>query len=201
MALLNKQSKSQAVAPFYFQLKGGIVNANLNLKFTNLDKSKQGLFAGGALGIKLTPQVNLQPELLYTAKGGSMPYKLNDWFSGKISLQLRYLEAPVALHVRITNGVSVHAGGYAAHLLQARAAHNSPLPFINISGKLPSSWFNRLDYGALAGAEIKLQNFVLGARYNYGLRPVDGTIDLLGTNYQILNARNTNYQLYLGINF
>jgi hypothetical protein len=58
--------------------------------------------------------------------------------------------------------------------------------------------FNRFDYGLIGGLGIDVQNFTIGARYNYGLKEIGDS----GLSGQLTrNSKNSVFSLFIGLGF
>jgi len=183
-----------------FGAKAGINYSSLNLSFTDLDKNKTGIHMGAFARINTSKIFAIQPELIYSKKGAQVNYSL-DFLTGNLALDLHYLDLPVLGVVKLNNTFSLHAGPYASLLLDSKLKHNSNIPFLNLSYDLGTSLFSKMDYGVIAGGEMKFGNLGAGLRYNYGLGKVEKVKQLLNTDFTLTNARNTVWQVYATYTF
>jgi hypothetical protein len=105
------------------------------------------------------------------------------------------VQVPVALVANV-GPFNVHAGPYISYLVSA-SVKNLKTADLNTNqlADLNTDSFNRLDYGMPGGIGVNIDAITVGARYNYGLRPV-GNSGLAGSLTN--NSRNGVFQLYAG---
>jgi hypothetical protein len=131
-----------------FGVEGGIYLANLNGPNVNDEVGSRLGFVGGAfLGLPLAASLALQPEILYSQKGGK--YNGNPY-------QLDYWEVPILLDVTLVGPLAILLGpSFALN------AANSGVDNINDS-----------DIGLVAGAQLNIDRFLVSGRYEIGLTNV-----------------------------
>jgi hypothetical protein len=182
-----------------FGIKGGINLANLYVDDVKDHNLKVGLNAGIFAKVPLVRGLSIQPELLYSSKGSKVTYDNFVLGSGEYRFNLNYLEAPVSLVVNLARNFNIHGGAYAAYLLNANITDMNDDGTIQDVDNLNADKFNRFDYGLLAGLGVDVQNFTIGARYNYGLRQIGKSGSFSG---QLLNnSKNSAVTLYIGFGF
>src|SRR5690606_37411349 len=117
---------------------------------------------------------------------------------GEVRFNLNYVQVPIALAANV-GPLNIHAGPYFSYLLSANVKdlESSSLNTTDIV-ELESYDFNRLDYGVLFGVGFDVQNFTIGARYNYGLREI-GNSGIAGNLTE--NSKNGVAQIYIGFGF
>ncbi|MDQ3292723.1 MAG: PorT family protein [Bacteroidota bacterium] len=186
-----------------FGIKGGINFAQLYVDQPNAEDEniKVGYHFGVFGKVPITDFLALQPEVLYTNVGAKVTYGGSDFENllgiepGEIRFNLNYIQVPVALTVNI-GPLNVHAGPYISYLAGAniKDLKTSDLNPSDIK-KLDREDFNDFDYGLVGGVGFDVQNFTIGARYNYGFREV-GKSDLAGTLTN--DSKNSVAQIYIG---
>lgn len=189
-----------------FGIKAGLNASQLYVDQPNVEDEnmKIGFNFGIFTKVPITNFLALQPEVLYTNVGSKLTYggsDLENLFgieSGEVRFNLNYIQVPLALAVNI-GPLNVHAGPYVSYLLSAnvRDWNSSELNGTNVQ-ELETSDFNRMDYGVVVGAGFDIQQFTIGARYNYGLREV-GNSGLAGNLTE--NSKNSVGQIYIGVGF
>jgi len=129
-------------------VEGGINLANLNGANVNDEVGSRLGFVGGAfLGLPLGPTLSLQPEILYSQKGGKYngsPYQLDYW------------EVPILLDVTLVGPLAILLGPS----FSLTAANNG------------ISNLNDSDVGLVGGAQLTFDRFLVSGRYEIGLTNV-----------------------------
>ncbi len=109
------------------------------------------------------------------------------------------MELPLLAVVNLTKNFSIHAGGYGAYLTNATIKDVNDNGTVTGITDLNANDFNRWDFGLAGGIAFDIENFTLGARYNYGLTNIgkSGNVsgDVLG------NAKNNGLAIYAGFGF
>jgi len=186
-----------------YGIKGGINFAQLYVDQPNAEDEnmKVGYHFGVFGKVPITSFLALQPELLYTNVGAKITYGGSDLENllgiepGEVRFNLNYIQLPVALTANI-GPLNVHLGPYLAYLAGAniKDLKTSDLNPSDIK-ELNRDDFNEFDYGVMGGVGFDVQNFTIGARYNYGLREV-GKSGLAGTLTN--DSKNSVAQIYIG---
>jgi hypothetical protein len=186
-------------------VKAGLAVSNIGGEFGDLLEGDARIgFSGGVfVTIGLRGVFQLQPELLWVAKGATTQLELTDTSGGLIGTQdltfaLDYLEIPVLARIALPTGgpirPSLVVGPALAIKLSSRL--NSSGPFPNLGRDLDS--VTRTDLGLVMGAGVDLGRgpgrFLLDARYTLGLTNVWGS-------QSTLNARNGTLALMAGYGF
>ena len=182
-----------------FGIKGGLNLTNLYVDDVSDENMKANFHAGFYGKLPVTRGFSIQPELLYTSKGAKETY--NNFLSGKgeYRFNLNYIEMPVAMVFNVVKNFNIHVGGYAAYLVDANIKNlNKSNGEITSVAQLDKEDFHRFDAGLLGGLGIDIENFTLGARYNYGLCEI-GKSNIAGQ--ALKNAKNSAIQVYLGFGF
>ncbi len=184
-----------------FGIKGGVNLSNLYVDDVQDENMKVGANIGVFAKIPLVRGLSIQPELLYSSKGSKITYASSLLYSGsgEYRFNLNYVELPVSLVVNLAKNLNIHAGAYGAYLAGVNITDMKKDGTINNAKNLNAEDFNRIDYGLLAGLAIDVQNFTLGARYNYGLREVGESGSLSGSLTQ--NSKNSALTFYIGFAF
>jgi hypothetical protein len=158
-------------------IKGGLNVYNIKTENTTAGDSKMGFYVGLLGHIHLSDQFGLQPELLYSAQGGS--YK-----SGSVitNLNLNYINVPVLIQYMFDNGFRLQAGPQFGFLLNAESETN------NIKTDLKDS-FKPIEIGASFGMSYvnPPTGFGIDARYNIGLSNINenSSINSVNRGFQI----------------
>lgn len=180
-------------------LKAGINLTNLFVDDVDDNNIKVGLNAGFLAKVPITRGLSIQPELLYSLKGSKLTYDNVLFGEGEYRFNLHYVEVPVLAVINIAKNLNLHAGAYAAYLVAADIKDVNDDGSIEEIGDLKADDFNRFDYGLVAGLGLDIENFTIGARYNYGMREIGDSGSLSG---ELANdARNSAVSLYIGFGF
>jgi hypothetical protein len=160
---------------------------------------KPGFNVGIFSKIPVTPGFSVQPELLYSLKGSKTDYNNFVEGTGQYRFNLGYVELPVLAVVNLAKNFSIHLGGYGAYLTNANVKDVNNNGTIQSITELNANDFNRWDFGLAGGLAFDIENFTLGARYNYGLTEIGKSGNLTGT--ALGNAKNNGLSIYVGFGF
>jgi hypothetical protein len=194
-----QQTSNESALSTKFGIKGGLNLTNLHANNFGDNHLKAGFNAGIFAKIPVTPGFSIQPELLYSVKGNKTDYTNFVEGSGEYRFNLGYLELPLLAVVNLAKNFSIHGGGYAAYLT------NADIKDVNNDGNvqgitdLNANDFNRWDFGLAGGAAFDIENFTIGARYNYGLTAIGKSGNL--SNTVLGNAKNNGLTIYIGFGF
>ena len=189
-----------------FGIKGGANLSQLYINQPNVEDEnmKVGYHFGLFGKIPVTDFLAIQPELLYTNTGAKVTYGGSDLANllgieeGEVRFNLNYIQVPIAL-VGNLGAFKIHAGPYVSYLVGANVKDlkSADLNSNDITD-LNAENFNRMDYGLMGGIGVDINKFMIGARYNYGLRKV-GASGIAGTLTN--DSRNSVAQVYIGFGF
>jgi hypothetical protein len=179
-------------------IKGGINLSNLYVDDVEDENMKVGLNLGVFAKFPITKGFSIQPEVLYSSKGAKLTYD-NLFGSGEYRFNLNYVEVPVLAVFNLSKNINIQAGGYAAYLTSANIKRlEDGSSEADDVADLNADNFKRFDYGLVGGVGFDIQNFTIGARYNYGLSEIgDGGIAGEATK----NSKNSALTFYIGIGF
>jgi len=180
-------------------IKGGVNFTTLYSSDVSTSHMKTGFNAGVFAKLPVTRGFSIQPELLYSLKGAKSKYDNFVQGSGEYRFNLGYIELPVLAVVNLGSNFNIHAGGYAAYLVNANVKNVNNNGDIQGATELNTSDFNRWDFGLAGGVGFDIEHFTLGARYNYGLSHIGKSSSLAG---QLAgNAKNAGFSIYAGFGF
>lgn len=181
-----------------FGIKGGINLSNLYVDDVEDENMKVGVNVGVFAKLPVSKGFSIQPELLYSSKGAKISYN-NIFGDGEYRFNLNYVELPVLAVFNLGKNFNIHAGPYAALLTSANIKRlDNESGDVDDIADLDTDNFKRFDYGLVGGVGFDIQNFTLGARYNYGLNEIgDGGIAGEATK----NSKNSAFTFYIGIGF
>ncbi len=182
-----------------FGVKGGLNLSNLYVDDVKDENMKAGFNVGVYAKLPLAKGFSIQPELLYSGKGAKLSYDNVLLGTGEYRFNLNYVEVPVLAVVNIVKNLNLQAGGYVSYLASANISRlNSNASTLDKIKDLKTSDFNRFDYGLVGGLGVDIQNFTIGARYNYGLQEVGkGNASIAGQATR--NSKNSVIAVFVGI--
>ncbi|MEP7257083.1 MAG: porin family protein [Flavitalea sp.] len=181
-----------------FGIKGGLNLTNLYVDDVKDENVKAGFNAGIFAKLPVIKGLSIQPELLYTSKGSKITYD-NAFGNGEFRFNLNYVELPLLAVINLAKNFNIHAGGYAAYLVNANITQLKDNGNTNELVSFNEDDFKRFDYGLVGGLGFDVQNFTIGARYNYGLSEVGDKNSV--ASQALRNSKNSAISLYLGLAF
>jgi hypothetical protein len=182
-----------------FGIKAGLNLTNMYVQDVSDENMKAGLTAGVYAKLPVARGFSIQPELLYSNKGAKETYNNFIEGEGEYRFNLHYIELPVLAVVNIGKNFNIHAGPYVSWLAGASIKDLNDDGTIENITDLEAENFNRIDYGVAGGIGIDIQNFTIGARYNYGLREIGKSGSLSGELTK--DSKNSAISLYIGLGF
>lgn len=192
------QSFKKPLKP-HFAAKGGMNGTFLSLDNDYVEeKYGRVLPYFGLVGkFPLTREFAYRQEINMTFKGGSgFRYDIEQ-YEGTKDIFLTYIEAPVLFQYDFLNVLNVHAGGYAAYLIDSDISFNGT-PLLGYQ-PIGNDDVKEFDAGITLGAGITFkETFEFGARYNHGL------IDLADSDnaeIAIPETQNRSIQVYFAFWF
>ncbi|MDQ3191742.1 MAG: PorT family protein [Bacteroidota bacterium] len=170
-------------------IKGGHNLSHFKIESTNysINHSKVGYHVGIFSNIKLISWFCVQPELLFNKKGHSGEY---------FDYHLDYIDLPLLLVLNFKSKYNVHFGPYASFLANEGIVSEIP----GLGTDLNRNSFKKLDYGFTAGTGFDFKLISLGIRYNWGVVSIINDYRLAGKLYNIGDAKNSLWQIFLAIN-
>lgn len=181
-------------------IKAGANYSWLNLEDVDDEKGLLGYHLGIFGKLNLTDYFGVQGELLYTTKGSELTYD-NDFFDGKTSLKIEYIEIPVLAVIQLNENINLHGGPYFSFLVRAKAKNDSSVGLFDFEEEIDKDNFKQTDWGLLGGIGIDVSNIHGGVRYSMGLDKIEKEKSFNGVNYTFSDAMNSQVQLYIGVSF
>jgi hypothetical protein len=179
-------------------IKGGVNFSNFygdNISDKNM---KVGFNAGLYAKVPVTRGFSIQPELLYTSLGNKSTYNNFAQGSGEYRFNLNYIQLPVLAVINVVSNLNIHVGPYVAYLTDANIKDVSSDGTVNHVTDLKADDFYRFDYGLAGGLGFDVDNFTIGARYNYGMSEIGHNSN---ASTFTGNAKNSAFNLYIGFAF
>lgn len=135
-------------------------------------KSKWGLCAGGFIRFNISEAFAIQPEFLYTIKGG----KFEETIAGetmKYEMNFSYLEIPVLVKFMIPTPGGIKPSLFAGPALAIKLSAKEKLV---VAGETIDEEdieeMKDTDFGLIIGAGIDFWNLTVDVRYNLGLTTI-----------------------------
>ena len=194
-----QQTSAESALSPKFGIKGGLNLTNFSSEDFSDNHLKAGFNVGFFSKIPVTRGFSFQPELLYTLKGAKTGYNNFIEGTGEYRYNLGYVELPILAVVNLTKNFSIHVGGYGAYMTNVNIKDVNQNGNINGITDLNADEFNRWDFGLAGGVAFDIENFTIGARYDYGLTKIgksgEASAAFLG------NSKNNGLAIYLGFGF
>jgi hypothetical protein len=194
-----QQTAAESGLSAKFGIKGGLNLTSLYVDNVSSEHMKAGFNAGVFAKLPVTKGFSIQPELLYSVKGAKDTYSNFLQGDGEYRFNLGYMELPVLAVINLAPNFNLHLGGYAAYLVSANVKDVNNDGTIEGATDLNADNFNRWDFGLVGGLGFDIQNFTLGARYNYGLSEIGKSGNLSGDLTK--NSKNAGVSIYVGFGF
>jgi hypothetical protein len=194
-----QQTTAESGLSAKFGIKGGLNLTNLYVDNVSSEHMKAGFNAGVFAKLPVTRGFSIQPELLYSVKGAKDTYNNLLQGNGEYRFNLGYMELPVLAVVNLAPNFNLHLGGYAAYLVSANVKDVNSNGDIQGATDLNTDNFKRWDFGLIGGLGFDIQNFTIGARYNYGLSQIGKSGNLSGDLTR--NSKNAGISVYVGVAF
>ena len=184
-----------------FGVKAGANFSNLYVKEVSDEKVRIGFNVGVYANLPVGSKIfSVQPELSYTTRGSRTTYDNAIMGRGGVNYNLNYLELPVMAVFTLGDYFNIHAGAYAAYLINANISSDGDLG--NYTHDLDEGQFNRFDYGPVVGIGFKTGlwggGLGGGVRYNYGLQRI---ADTQAAKLLLGSSKNSALQIYLTLGF
>ena len=156
LATIGVKAQQKEVGTIQIQPKAGITIANL----TDFDgnSSKVGMIAGAEFSYTVHPVVDVEAGLLYSMQGVKFDAEVGD---GKFKLE--YINLPMMASAELVKGLRIRTGVQFGFLTRAKES----------LGKVGEFDFKddtkKVDISIPLGLSYEYKDFVLDARYNFGL--------------------------------
>ena len=190
------QAQTNSSNETQFGVKGGVNFSNIYDTEVDDNNVLTSFNAGFYATLPVGDIISIQPEILYSRKGGELNYD-NAVATGTAQFRLNYLEVPVLLKVNITENLNVHAGPYFAYLIDAEVNNDANGEAIDFEDAYDNDDFNKFDVGISGGIGYEFNSLGIGARYNYGFSTIGKEREFAGTTYTIPDGKNSSISLYL----
>ena len=136
--------------------------------------AKVGLAAGAELGYQLNESFAVTAGAIYSMQGAK---------SDELKMNLDYINIPILANYYITKGLAVKAGIQPAFKVKSEA--KADVVSVDLEG------FKSFDFSIPVGLSYEVSDFVIDARYNWGISKVLEGFD----------SKNTVFQFTVGYKF
>jgi hypothetical protein len=158
-------------------IKAGLNVSNVALEPEVIDKGTRLGFHGGLLAhIHVSPQIGIQPEILFSGQGFEDNTNDAEW-------KLNYLNIPVMIQYMFDNGFRLQAGPQVGFLLDGKIEGDAGGADVDIADDL-----KKIDAGVGLGVGyLSYSGLGIEGRYNLGLTNINdvGTNELRNRVFQI----------------
>lgn len=182
-----------------FAIKGGLNLSGFAVDKDQIDDTnmKVGYTGGVSLQLPLLDFLKIQPEVLFTAKGGK--YEAEDL---QVNAILKYIDIPVSAVLPIFNtGLSIHAGLQPSLLVKAKYRYESSVFGNDTVEDDDRDSYNTMDMAGIAGLAFESDRLRIEARAIRGLRNVEKDRIILTEFFDANNAKNFGLQLTAALKF
>lgn len=147
-----------------FGLKAGLNVSTLTNNEGSERGTKLGLHAGVLTHLHLSPNLALQPELVYSNQGAK--YTVSD---GEHELSLHYINIPLQLQYMFNGGFRLQTGPQVGFLASVKDTRNG-----RETGFFTSDDFESVDFSWSAGlGYLSSSGLGIDGRYNFGLNNIN----------------------------
>ena len=157
-----------------FGLKAGVNLANLNVEDYDETEMKLGMYGGALAHIHITPNIGLQPEVVYSTQGAK---------DGDTKWLIDYVNVPIMLQYMFNNGFRIETGpqvGFLAGVADKRDGTETGFFTSDDFKTVDFSWSVGLGYLTYSGLGID-------GRYNFGISNINdfGTATVRNNVFQV----------------
>ncbi len=153
-----------------FGLVGGIQLTTFQPDAVGDPSSQAGYLLGFTYKAPVTRGISLEPQILYSKKGGEIDEYASDYYEGAVNYRLHYLEGPVLLNLRTGKVLDLVVGVYGSYLIDATYSIDTHWGYG--TGELDYGDFEKYDYGLIGGFGFNLPPAKFSVRYSHGMKAV-----------------------------
>lgn len=174
-----------------FGIVGGFHISNFHDESVGDPNFQPGFHFGASLNVPLSKNFSMEPQLLYSKKGGEIDYPYHFYYNEQsVRYRLHYIEMPLLLNIHTRGITDFIVGGYGSYLLDATFSVTTNYTYSY--GELNYGDFEKYDYGIIGGMAFNFSFNKVIFKYSYGFADVAKE----NTAYVYLeNARNHQFSL------
>ena len=157
-------------------------------------KMKVGFVGGAELSYQVAPQIAISGGALYAMQGCVMDQQYDP------KMKLEYLNIPFLVNYYVAKGLAIKAGVQPGFLMKAETSASSNGISADIDVK---DLYYKVDVAIPVGVSYEVSNFVIDARYCFGLMKIaktHGTVMGQMIHDERNNVRNSMFMLTVGYN-
>lgn len=164
-------------------IKGGLSNTNVNFKFAPGEEETlpspdaiNGLIIGGWVGRDFNPKVGMLVEFLYDQGGTKLGFTDEDGTRIEQKINVDYIQIPVLarMNFKTSNTAVMHIFGGPTFAFKARQSEKLTVNGVEVSSEdLEEASIKSNDMGLTIGAGFDIRQFVIDARYTWGLMNIN----------------------------
>ncbi len=166
-----KMTNTKIIPSPYLGITGGLQTTNFYDEQYGSSNFQVGFNLGLAYCIPISKRFNVEPQLIYSKKGGEMDYSsVLGAYDESVRYKLHYLELPVEISYLTNGNVDFIVGGYCSYLLDA--TFNVTNSWGTGYGELNYDSFEKYDFGVTGGIAFNFSYSKLSIKYSHGLNDV-----------------------------
>ena len=154
-----------------FGIAGGFHISNFHDESVGAPNFQPGFHMGISMLLPLSQSFSLEPQLLYSKKGGEIDYAYNFYYNEQsVRYRLHYLEMPILFNIHTRGITDFIIGGYGSYLVDATFSVTTNYAYGY--GELNYGDFEKYDYGLVGGMAFNFPFSKVMFKYSYGLANV-----------------------------
>lgn len=154
----------------HFGIVGGMQVSSFYDESAGDPNFQAGYQLGFTYQMPILKWISLEPQILYSRKGGEFDGISSSNYNRTINYRLHYLEAPITLNIRPNRVLQLELGAYGGYLIDATYAID--MYYGKGVGELDYGDFEEYDYGLTGGLGFNVGPCKFSVRYSQGLRNV-----------------------------
>lgn len=162
----------------------GMTIANVTDQISN--NAKAGLIAGVEAEYRATPLIGVTAGLLYSMQGTSF----DDYIEGGVGVKdakynMDYINIPILANFYVYKGLALKVGIQPAFNVSAKSKYTLTNGSDELEMKADMDEVKSFDFSIPVGVSYEFSDFVVDARYNWGLTKIADDTDCKNSVFQI----------------
>jgi len=145
---------------------------------------KVGLVAGGELEYQMTDRFSLSGGLLYSMEGCKFDANYGSVANVKTKYNLEYLNVPILANFYVAPGFALKAGIQPGFKMNAKYKTDGNVAGFSGSTEGDIDGFNSVNFSIPVGLSYEFSDFVIDARYNWGISKIIDNTDCKSSVFQ-----------------
>jgi hypothetical protein len=161
-------------------IKGGLSNTNVKFEFTGEEtlpapEAVNGLILGGWVGRDFNPNFGMLVEFLYDQAGTKFGFTDFDGTRYEQKINVDYFQVPVVArtNVKAGNASVFHIFGGPVFSFKTRQSQKLTVNGVEVTDEEEEAPLKSNDMGITIGAGFDIKQFVIDARYTWGLMNIN----------------------------